>query len=186
MYFARKEPIKVKIWEFWVFSTNQFSSKFASILSVMTHKSSKIVLLKFYIISTKRAYQCTNLVKFHVISRESKILLFDGFLLSKSYKVSAKKSAEEFSLITLKSDAKLKKNFLVFSNLTWGVWWIFNQALKTLKISFWWALFVQSMQGLSYKIQKVYLPYHWTVMQNLNKPWPCGFKTGMRNWMNFH
>ena len=23
-------------------------------------------------------------------------------------------------------------------------------------------------------------------MQNLNKPWPCGFKNGMRNWVNFH
>ena len=24
----------------------------------------------------------------------------------------------------------------------------------------------------------IYLSWHWTVMQNLNKPWPCG----MRNW----
>ena len=23
-------------------------------------------------------------------------------------------------------------------------------------------------------------------MQNLNKPWPCGLKNGMRNWVNFH
>ena len=36
------------------------------------------------------------------------------------------------------------------------------------------------------KIQRSYLSWHWTVMQNLNKPWPCGFKNGMRNWMNFH
>ena len=36
------------------------------------------------------------------------------------------------------------------------------------------------------KIQRSYLSWHWTVMQNLNKPWPCGFKIGMRNWLNFH
>ena len=23
-------------------------------------------------------------------------------------------------------------------------------------------------------------------MQNLNESWPCGFKNGMRNWVNFH
>ena len=27
---------------------------------------------------------------------------------------------------------------------------------------------------------------HWTVMQKLNQPWPCSFKNGLRNWMNFH
>ena len=36
------------------------------------------------------------------------------------------------------------------------------------------------------KIQRSYLSWHWTVMQNLNKPWPCCFKNGMRNWVNFH
>ena len=36
------------------------------------------------------------------------------------------------------------------------------------------------------KIQRSYLSWHWTVMQNLNKPWPCGFKNDMRNWVNFH
>ena len=41
--------------------------------------------------------------------------------------------------MTLKSDVNLKKN------------WLFTQPLKSLKISFRWALFVQSIQGLSYK-----------------------------------
>ena len=36
------------------------------------------------------------------------------------------------------------------------------------------------------KIQKSYLSWHWTMMQSLNKPWPCGFKNGVRNWVNFH
>ena len=36
------------------------------------------------------------------------------------------------------------------------------------------------------KIQRSYLSWHWTVMQNLNKPWPCGFKNGMRNLVNLN
>ena len=44
----------------------------------------------------KRAHQSTNLVKFHVSSRKSKILHFDGFLLSRSYKVSAKKVQKSY------------------------------------------------------------------------------------------
>ena len=36
-------------------------------------------------------------------------------------------------------------------HLTWGIWWIFTQPLKSLKISLWRALCVQSIQDLSYK-----------------------------------
>ena len=39
----------------------------------------------------------------------------------------------------------LKKNWLVVSNMTWGIWWIFIQPLKCLKISLRWGLFVQSI-----------------------------------------
>ena len=35
------------------------------------------------------------------------------------------------------------------------------------------------------KIQSSYLAWHWTVMQNLNKPWPSNLKNGMRNWVNW-
>ena len=33
--------------------------------------------------------------------------------------------------------------------MIWGIWWIFIKSLKSLKIFFQWALFVQSMQGLN-------------------------------------
>ena len=36
------------------------------------------------------------------------------------------------------------------------------------------------------KIQRKYLSWQWTVMQNLNKPWPCSFKNDITNWVNFH
>ena len=64
--------------------------------------------MKLYILSTKGAYQITNMVKFHLSSWKSEIFHSDGFLLSKSYKVSAKK-VQELSLMTLKSDAEFKE-----------------------------------------------------------------------------
>ena len=36
------------------------------------------------------------------------------------------------------------------------------------------------------KTQRSYLSWHWTMMQNLDKPWPFGFKNGMISWVNFH
>ena len=79
------------------------------------------------------------------------------------------------------------QNWLMVSNMTWRIWWIFTQPLKSLKISFRWALFVQSLQGLKFtEIKKSYLSWHWTVMKDLNELWSCGFENCMRNWVNFH
>ena len=61
------------------------------------------------------------------------------------------------------------KNWLLVSNMTWRVWWIFPQPLKSLKICFRWVLFVQSKKVWATKIQKSYLSLHWTVMKNLNE-----------------
>ena len=36
------------------------------------------------------------------------------------------------------------------------------------------------------EIQRSYLSWHWTVMQNVCKPRPCGLKNDMRNLVNFH
>ena len=108
IYLPQKEPIKVEILRISnalvkihqilvIFETeNQFSSNFALLVNVMRHKSSITFQLKFYTLLTKRAYQSTNLVKFQVSSRKSETLCFDGFLLSKSYKVSAKKVQKSY------------------------------------------------------------------------------------------
>ena len=160
----------------------RFSSNFLSLFSVMRHNSSILFKLTFYILSTKGAYQSKSLVKFHVGSGESLCTLMGSFC--SLYKVSAKKITEEVSLMTLTSDAK--KNWLAFSSMIWGLWWIFAQPFKSLKFFFRWTLFVQSIQGLSYKNTESYLSWHRTVMENLNKCWPCGFKNGIRNWVNVH
>ena len=44
-----------------------------------------------------------------------------------------------------------RKNWVVASNMRRRIWWVFTQPLKSLNISFWWTLFVLSIQGLSYK-----------------------------------
>ena len=97
--------------------------------------------MKLYILLTKGANQSTNL-KLHVNSRISEIL-------SKSYKVSVKKVQKSYLKWHLRVMQSLKKNWLVVSNITWGTYY---QPLKSLmKNSFRWALFLQSMQGFSYK-----------------------------------
>ena len=99
----------------------------------MRHNSSVLFQHKFYILSTKGAYQSTSLVKFHVSSRKSEILHFDQFLLSKSYNGLAKKIEKSYLSWHWRVDQSLKKNWLVVSNMTWGIWLIFTQPPKTLK-----------------------------------------------------
>ena len=71
------------------------------------------------------------------------------------------------------------------SNITWEIWWILTQPLKSLQISL--RLILSKVIRLELKkIQRSYLSWHWTMMQNLNKPWPWGFINGVRNWLNFH
>ena len=61
-----------------IFKTiNRFSS---SLFSIMGHKSSVHFQLIFYILSTRGAYERTNLVNFHLSSQKSDILHFDGLL----------------------------------------------------------------------------------------------------------
>ena len=81
-------------------------------------------------------------------SRKSEILHFDGFLLSKSYKGSTEKIEKSDLSWQWRVMQSLKKNWLVVSNMTWEIWWMFTQPLKSLKISFRWALFVQSYRGV--------------------------------------
>ena len=50
---------------------NHFFRNSASLFSVMRHNSSVLFQMKFYILSTKGAYQSTNLVKFYVSSQKS-------------------------------------------------------------------------------------------------------------------
>ena len=54
----------------------------------------------------------TNLVNFNASSGKSENLHFDVLLLSIAYKVSAKNSAEDLSLMTLKSDPNFEQKLI--------------------------------------------------------------------------
>ena len=88
--------------------------------------------------------------------------------------------------MTLKSDANFKEKLTCGFKYGMSNSWIFTQALKSLKISFRWALFVQSIQGLSYKNTEELSFMTLNSDANFNKPRPCGSKNDMRNWVNFH
>ena len=144
--------------------------------------------LKLYIISAKVVYQSTNLVKFHLSSQKSEIFHCGGLLLEKSNKVSAKTVYTEYlSPIALKSDAKFKRKTDMWFQIWHEEFGEFSpNYLKVRKLYFDGLFLSKVYEVWAKKIQRSYLSWHWTVMQNLNKPWPCGFKNGMRNWVNFH
>ena len=142
-------------------------SNFASLFSVMKHKSSIIFQLKFYMHSKQGSYQSMNLVRFQVSGCwKPEILHFGGFLLSKSYKVSAKNVQKSCLYWHWRMMQILRKNWIVVPNMTWEILRIFTQTLKSLKISFWWAIFLQSISAT--KIQMSYLLWHWTVIQRFS------------------
>ena len=124
----------------------RFYSHFASLFSVMTRNSRIRFLAEILCIFNKR-----SLSKYE-FGKSLKFWTLVGFFLSKSYKVSAEKTGKSYFSLHLKAMQGLKKNWFVVLNMTWGIGWIFAQQLKCLKISFRWALFIQSIQGLSYKI----------------------------------
>ena len=66
-----------------------------------------------------------------------------------------------------------------------------NFYLTTQKFEFFVCLFVFLRSSFCpkytrFELQRSYLSWHWTMMQNLNDLWPSGFKNGMRNWVNFY
>ena len=146
LYFAQKKPIKVEIGVL----RSKFSWNFASLFSVMRHKYSILFLAEILYTFSKR-----NLwkYKFSEISREqSKVWNFAVWWvpLFKSYKVSGKRVQNSYLSWHFRAMQSLKKKWLVVLNMT-GISWIFTQQLRSLKISLWWALLVQSIQGLSNK-----------------------------------
>ena len=63
-----------------------------------------------------------------------------------------------------------KTDLWFHSNMTWRIWWIFTQPLRSLKVSLWWAIFLQSISVWATKIQRSYLSGHWVVMQKWINP----------------
>ena len=112
-------------------------------------------------------------MKFHVNSWESENFHFDAFLLSKWYKVSAKKSTEVLSLIKLKIDETFKEKLNVVSNMTWGVGKFSLNHSKFWKFYFDGFFLSKLYMVWAKKIHMSYLSWRWTMMLKLSKlcPW---------------
>ena len=85
-----------------------------------------------------------NLVNFHASSWKSKNFHFDQIL--KDLNENAQKNYVSWHWRVMQS---LKKNWLLVPKMTWGIWGIFNELLKSPKISLRWAIFVRSIWGFS-------------------------------------
>ena len=103
-----------------------------------------------------------NLVNIHASSWKSKNLHFDWILLPKAYKDLDEKIKKGYVSWYWRVVESLKKNWLLVPKMTWGIRWIFTQPLKSPKISLGWTNFVQIIWGLSQKIQRSYLSWHWS------------------------
>ena len=66
----------------------------------------------------------------------------------------------------------LKRNWLVSSKLTWGIWRILTWALKNLKnLHFNGLLLTKVYNVWAKKVQRSYVWWHWRLMQNLKENW---------------
>ena len=133
--------------------------------------------LKFYILSIKGAYQNTNFT-WAVDSLKFSTLM--GSFCQNHIKFQLKKYRTVISHDTTEWCKVLRKHWLVVSNDMR----IFGEFLPNhIKV---WNFHFDGIRFELKKIHRSYLSWRWTLVQNLNKSWPCGFKDGMRNWLNFH
>ena len=131
-------------------------------------------------------YQSTNMVKFHVTSRKSKILHFGGLLLQISCKVSAKKVQKTYLSWHWRVMQILRKTDLWFQiwHEEFGKFSLSH--LNPRKFHFDGLVLSKVYEIWAKEIKRSFLSWHSAVMQNFNSPWLCGLKNGMRNWVNFH
>ena len=84
--------------------------------------------------------------------------------------------------MTLKSEAKLKKNWFFLSKMT-ITWWILRQSLKNLHFDYF--LLCKLFNVWPKKLQRSHLSWHWKVKQNLKKNWLVVWKMTWGIWQIF-
>ena len=81
----------------------------------------------------------------------------------------------------------LKRNWLVVSKLTWGIWRILTRALENLKnLHFNGLLLTKVYNVWAKKVQRSYVWLHSRLIQGLKENWLVFPKIDMRNLANFH
>ena len=111
-----------------------------------------------------------NLVNFHVSSWKPENLHFDGFLLSKAYKVLDEKVQKNYLSWHLWVMQSLKKNGLLFAKMTITNLINFNTSSgKSENLHFNVLLLSTAYKVSAKKVQQSFLSWHWRVVQTLKK-----------------
>ena len=117
-------------------TANHCFFKFCTNLQCHETQLSVLFYLKFYILSTK------GVIKVQFGEIES---LEFGTVMGSLRQNNIKSQLKKYRRVIF-HEQSLKKKWLVVSNITWGILWIFTQPLKSFKILLQWAIFVQSIR----------------------------------------
>ena len=168
--------VRIKIHQILVsFETNQFFFKFC--INLQCHETQ---LLCTFLAEISYTFNKRSLSRYKFGEIENlKFGTLMGSLRQNNIKFQLKKYRRVIS-----HERSLKKKWLVVSNDMRN----FVKFLHPTTPKFYFnGLFLSEVCDVwAKKIRRSYLSWYWTVMQNLNKPWPCGFKNGIKNWVNFH
>ena len=127
-----------------------------------------------------------NLADFHQSTWKCQNWDIDGILLSKVENASAKNLQRSYVYLHWRMMENLKKNWLIVSKLTWEIWRILTQALKSLKdLHFIGLLLTKVYIFWAKKVQRSYLSLHLRVIQNLKKNWLVVWKMTWAIWQIF-
>ena len=79
----------------------------------------------------------------------------------------------------------LKRNWLVISKLTWGIWWILTQALQSPKKFYFDVLLLRKVYiTWARKVHRSYLSWNWRGVQNLKRNRLVVSKLASGIWQN--
>ena len=127
-----------------------------------------------------------NLVNFDLSTRNSPNFYFDWFLLSKVYNVWPKKSTQDLSFMTLKSDAKFEEKLIFgLENDMRNMANIYQSTWKISELGLWWDSFIQRRKCMSLKFTEELCVMSIKNDAKFEEGLTCRFKIDMRNLTNF-
>ena len=161
-----------------------FSSNFASLFSVLRHSSSVLFQLKFLYFQQKEPIKVQFWWNFTWSVKSLIFCTLMGFFCQNHIKFHLKKNTEELSVMTQESDAKFKEKLAYGFKYMEFFQFSFNHS-KVQKFHFDGLLLSKLYEVWAKKYRGVI--FHDTKQWGkVLIKWPCSFKNGMRNWVNFH
>ena len=128
-----------------------------------------------------------NMTNLHRNTRKSQNWNFEGILLSKVETVWAKNLHRSYVSWQGRMMQNLKRNWLVVSKLTWGIWQILTRALENLKNLHFNGLLLNKVYNVwAKKSIGEFCLMALNIDATFEGKLTCGFKNDMRNLANFY